>query len=114
MLRDAGHSFKYPDTSNIRYTSLFNGAAETLTNYELYVEFMEYIRYRKTKPELNHLELNVLKGLLDKPTLTELACQALYREAVSVPYIEAVRGKRLEEMNGLKLDAILEKVTILS
>ncbi|KAL5522571.1 hypothetical protein ACEPAG_8588 [Sanghuangporus baumii] len=110
MLRNTGCPIRYPETSKTRYTSFLNAAAETLTNYDLYLKFMEYIRFRKVKPDLNHLESNVLRGLLDKPTLTELACQSLYREAVSMPYIESVRGSDPENSNGLKLDTLLQKV----
>ncbi|OCB86613.1 hypothetical protein A7U60_g6291 [Sanghuangporus baumii] len=110
MLSYIGRPIRYPDTSLTRYTSFLNAAAENLANYDLYLKFMEYIRYRKVKPDLNHLESNVLKGLLDKPTLTELACQALYHEAVSIPYINSIRGSKLEDTNGLTLDNLLQKV----
>ncbi|KAL5520229.1 hypothetical protein ACEPAG_9442 [Sanghuangporus baumii] len=110
MFSYIGQSIRYPDTSLTRYTSFLNAAAENLAHYDLYLAFMEYIRYRKVKPDLNHLESNVLKGLLDKPTLTELACQALYREAISIPYINSIRGSELEDTNGLTLDNLLQRV----
>ncbi|KAL5476491.1 hypothetical protein ACEPAI_3348 [Sanghuangporus weigelae] len=102
--------FTFPDTSNTRYSSYLDAAAETLTHLSEFLKFMESIRYSKERPGLNHLEENVRLGLNDAPTLTELACMALYREAVSIPYITSIQGTSLEEVNVLELGPRLQKV----
>ncbi|KAL5483219.1 hypothetical protein ACEPAI_8449 [Sanghuangporus weigelae] len=105
-----GHFVNYPDVTSTRYSSYLDSAAETLGNYELYIGFMKFIEFHKEKPGLNNLESNVQKGLNDPPTLTELACLALYRETVSIPYIRSIRGTSLEDVNGLELGPLLQKV----
>ncbi|OCB84856.1 hypothetical protein A7U60_g8077 [Sanghuangporus baumii] len=102
------------DTTNTRYSSYLDSAAETLAHHDLYTGFMKFIEFHKEKPGLNNLESNVQKGLNDPPTLTELACLALYREAVSVPYIRSIRGTSLEDVNGLELGPQLKKVRLYS
>ncbi|OCB84907.1 hypothetical protein A7U60_g8129 [Sanghuangporus baumii] len=105
-----GYGGNYPQTSNTRYSSYLDAAAETLAHLSFYIGFMKYIEFSKKNPGLNHMESNVLKALNDPPTLTELACFALYREAVSVPYIASVRGTGLEDVNALELGPLLQKV----
>ncbi|KAL5523272.1 hypothetical protein ACEPAF_1539 [Sanghuangporus sanghuang] len=105
-----GFFVNYPDTTNTRYSSYLDSAAETLAHHDLYTGFMKFIEFHKEKPGLNNLESNVQKGLNNPPTLTELTCLALYREAVSVPYIQSIHGTSLEDVNGLELGPQLKKV----
>ncbi|KAL5486283.1 hypothetical protein ACEPAI_7329 [Sanghuangporus weigelae] len=105
-----GFIISFPDTSNTRYSSYLEAAAETIARLDFYINYMHYIRDSKEKRTLNHLEANVLKGLLDVPTRTELAVLALYLEAVSHSYISLVRGHGLENTNALDLGPLHEKV----
>ncbi|OCB90417.1 hypothetical protein A7U60_g2336 [Sanghuangporus baumii] len=105
-----GLTFTFPDTSNTRYSSYLDAAAEILAHLDAYVQFMDRVRYSKVKPSLNNLEENISNALNDPPTLTELACLALYREAVSIPYISSIRGDSLEEVNALELGSRLRDV----
>jgi hypothetical protein len=82
----------FPDTSNTRYQCYCNAATELITNRALYIEFVAFLEYSKTTPGLNHLEQNILAGLDDLPTQTELAVLSLYSQAISIPYIRHVRG----------------------
>ncbi|KAL5512075.1 hypothetical protein ACEPAG_3596 [Sanghuangporus baumii] len=56
------------------------------------------------------MEVNILKGLNDWPTMTKLAVLVLYCEAISVKYISTVCGKRNEPVNALKMGPFYEKV----
>ncbi|KAL5476721.1 hypothetical protein ACEPAI_2907 [Sanghuangporus weigelae] len=105
-----GYRGNYPQTSSTRYSSYLDAAAETLAHLSFYIGFMKYIEFSKKNPGLNHMESNVLKALNDPLTLTELTCFALYREAVSVPYIASVHGTGLENVNALELGPLLQKV----
>ncbi|KAL5493037.1 hypothetical protein ACEPAI_4485 [Sanghuangporus weigelae] len=100
----------FPGTSNTRYSSYLEAAAETIARLQFYINYMHYIRDSKEKRTLNHLEANVLKGLEDIPTLTELAILALYQEAISHSYISMIRGPGLENTNALDLGPLHEKV----
>lgn len=94
-------TFTFPDTSNTRFGSYLEAAAELITRPEFYIEFLEYIRNMKEKRTLNHMESNVFRALHDTPTLTELAVLTIYLEAISHPYISCVRGGGLESSNAL-------------
>ena len=72
----------FPDTSNTRYQCYCNAATELITNRALYVEFMAFIEYSKTTPGLNHLKQNILTGLDNLPTRTELTVLSLYSQAI--------------------------------
>ncbi|KAL5528602.1 hypothetical protein ACEPAF_7738 [Sanghuangporus sanghuang] len=110
-IEKTGRSITYPDVTNTRYSSHLEASAETLAHLDIYLEYVdEQVRFSKEKPGLNHLETNVLKGLQDPPTLTEHACMALYREAVSIPYIQSIRSGSLEDVNALQLGSLLQKV----
>jgi hypothetical protein len=82
----------FPDTSNIRYQCYCNAATELIVNLPLYIDFLAFLKYCKTTPGLNHLEQNILDGLNDLPTRTELAVLSLYSQTISVPYIRHIRG----------------------
>ena len=86
------HQVKFPDTSNTRYQCYCNAATELIVNRTLYTDFIAFIEYSKTTPGLNHLERNILAGLNDLPTRTELAVLSLYSQSISIPYIRHIRG----------------------
>lgn len=99
----AGISKKFPNTSNIRYGSHGNAAAELLTYLLHYIAFLEHIKDKKEKRRLNHMEQNLANALTDIPTVTELAILALYTIFVSKPYVASVRDGGLTEINVLDL-----------
>lgn len=101
------HRFhRFPDTSNVRYSSYIDAATELCTFHDAYIEFMEHCRQKKQSGTLNHLEFNVLKGLKCHATLAELISISLYGQAVSKPYMRLVRtatveGKGLADLSPL-------------
>ncbi|KAF7972903.1 hypothetical protein HWV62_16626 [Athelia sp. TMB] len=98
-----GHSTKFPSTSNTRYQSHCQAAAELLAYLKHYKEFLLAIKDRKEKRRLNHMEHNLQSALHDVATITELSVLALYGIFVTEPYINYVRGGGLTEVNILKL-----------
>ncbi|QRV88213.1 hypothetical protein RhiJN_16231 [Ceratobasidium sp. AG-Ba] len=87
-----GYSKRFPDTSNTRYGSYCDAAAELILNLDAYILLMTNLRDSKTTLSFTNIELNVFQGLQDVPTLTELAVLALYGQAVGYPYIRYVRN----------------------
>ncbi|QRV88435.1 hypothetical protein RhiJN_16453 [Ceratobasidium sp. AG-Ba] len=87
-----GYSKRFPDTSNTRYGSYCDAAAELILNLDAYILLMAYLRDAKTTTSFTNIELNVFRALQDAPTLTELATLALYAQAVGHPYIRYVRN----------------------
>jgi len=67
------------------------------------VKYLEWIQDGKENPELTNLEKNVYMGLQDVPTLTELAVLTLYAQAISHPYMRAVRKPGYKQVNMLDL-----------
>ncbi|EJD07885.1 uncharacterized protein FOMMEDRAFT_74025 [Fomitiporia mediterranea MF3/22] len=110
VLQKENRIFTFPDTSNTRYSSNLEAAAEVISRLDFYVDYMHFIRDSKEKPGLNHLESNILKGLHDLPTRTELAVFALYLESVSYPYIRELRKSGLEDMNAMECGPLLAKL----
>ena len=89
----------YPDTSNTRYQCYCNAATELTVHQDLYLEFLAFLKHYKTTPGLNHLERNILAGLRDLPTRTELAVLSLYSQTISVPYIRHIRGSTTNHLD---------------
>jgi hypothetical protein len=94
---------RFPDTSNIRYQSYCFAATELLIHLNIFVEYLEWIRDGKEKPGFTNLEKNVYVGLQDISTLTELAVLTLYAQAISHPYMRAVRKPSHKQVNMLDL-----------
>ncbi len=90
---------RFPDTSNTRYQSYCEAAAELLINRIHYIEFLELVRDHKAQPGFTNIEQNVYNGLHDPSTLSELAVLAVYAQAVTHPYMRTARVRQ----NGLKL-----------
>ncbi|KAF7970056.1 hypothetical protein HWV62_25298 [Athelia sp. TMB] len=104
------YTFNFPDTSNTRYGSNCDGAAELLLYLEKYLEFLLFIKDSKTQRNFNHIELNLYKALCDPPTLSELAVLALYAQSVTHPYMQQVRGPGTEKVNALDLGPLHRQV----
>lgn len=105
-----GYKFNFPDTSNTRYGSHCEAAAEILVHLGRYREFLIFIKDSKTHRRFNHMELNLKKALDDPPTLTELAVMALYAQSVTHPYMHQVRGPGTENVNVLDLGPLHHQV----
>lgn len=87
-----GHTISFPDTSNTRYGSHCNAAAELISHLPIYIEFLQFIRDKKGQATHTNIELNLCNALQCPSTLTELAVLALYGQTVSIPYMAIVRG----------------------
>ncbi|KAJ7120100.1 hypothetical protein C8R44DRAFT_623876 [Mycena epipterygia] len=98
-----GYSVSCPDTSNTRFQSHCDCTIFTILYLPQLLLFMSHIMYSKGKVGLNHLEANVLKGLQDVPTLTELVVLALYANSVSYAYMRVARATGDRKMNALDL-----------
>ncbi|EKM76394.1 hypothetical protein AGABI1DRAFT_94074 [Agaricus bisporus var. burnettii JB137-S8] len=105
-----GPTSRFPDTSAIRINSHGDAAGETLSHLDWYRAYINDVHDRKRKPGLTNIERNLKKALNDDPTLTELATMVLYTEAVTYPYIRAIRGPGTEQLNVLDLGLLHEKV----
>jgi len=106
-------SFTFPDTSNNRFQSYCYASAALLLYLEFFQQFLEHLRITKQNGKLNHMESNLWKALHDSATLSELAILALYGEAVSYPYVKAIRStsKSGKKQNMLDLGPRHQKVS---
>ncbi|KAI0661679.1 hypothetical protein C8Q70DRAFT_966523 [Cubamyces menziesii] len=105
-----GAAVAFPDTSNTRYQSHCEAAAELIVHLPLYIDFLSALRDKKNNRTFNHLEENVWNGLHDIPTLTELCVLALYSQAISHPYLREVRGPDQLSANILDLGPLHDRV----
>ncbi|THU81616.1 hypothetical protein K435DRAFT_808933 [Dendrothele bispora CBS 962.96] len=86
---------RFPDTSNTRFGSHGFAACEVIKHLDAYIN--------KTNPSRTNIELNLLRALEDKATITELCAMVLYTNAICYPYMRIVRGPGTEEVNVLSL-----------
>jgi len=99
-----GNVITFPDTSNVRYQCYGDAAAEIIRHPDLYTDFInQHGMMKKGAAGPNHMESNILKGLTDPMTMTEMAVLTLYHESVSKPYARQVRGLANEHKNALDL-----------
>ena len=103
---------KFPDTSNTRYQSYSEAAAELITYRKEYIDLLTTMRLCKIKKVFNHMEANLFAALHDIPTLTELAVLVLYAQAVSHPYMRKVRGPGTEQINMLNMGPLHDEVKV--
>ena len=108
-----GTSFTFPDTSNNRFQSYCYASAALLLYLKSFHQFLEHLRITKQNGRLNHMESNLWKALHDPATLSELAILALYGEAISYPYVKAIRStsESGETQNMLDLGPLHQKVS---
>ncbi len=111
--KHVGTSFTFPDTSNNRFQSYCYASTALLLYLRFFRQFLEHLRITKQNGKLNHMESNLWKALHDPATLSELAILALYGEAVSYPYVKAIRStsKSGEGQNMLNLGPLHQKVS---
>ncbi|KAH9918517.1 hypothetical protein B0H21DRAFT_827557 [Amylocystis lapponica] len=112
MWQVTGKPFMFPDTSNTRYQTHYDAAAELTANLDHYIRFLELVRDKKDKRVFNHMEANIYGALHDSATLTELAVLVLYAQAVTHPYVWVVRGPGTEQINILDLGPVHTEVKI--
>jgi hypothetical protein len=96
----------FPDTSNTRYGSYVDAATVLLIFRVEHIQFLEHVRDKKESGTLNNMESNILNGLRDWPTITELAVLAMYGQAISRPYMRVVRAAQADGKNGLELGTL--------
>ncbi|KAJ7610542.1 hypothetical protein DFH06DRAFT_1148087 [Mycena polygramma] len=105
-----GYPISCPDTSNTRFQSHCDCAIFIIIHLPQILLFMSHIMYSKGKVGLNHLEANVLKGIQDISTLTELCVLALYTIAICYAYLRVVRATGDLRRNALDLAELHAKV----
>jgi len=99
-----GYEILFPDTSNNRYQSHGNAATEIVHHRQLYINFLLKVQDQKaTTGGPNHMEENILHGLMDDSTFTELQVLSLYSQAISLPLAQLVRVPYHQSRNGLDL-----------
>ena len=105
-----GIPFTFPDTSNNRFQSYCDAAAALILYLGEFLQFLEHLRQNKQSSKLNHMETNLWKALHCKATLAELAVLSLYAEAVSYPYMKAIRISVDKQENMLDLGPLHKRV----
>jgi bacterioferritin-associated ferredoxin len=103
-----GTDFTFPRTSNNRFQSNCEAAAVLTVYREDILEYLKYAEQKKAKVRYSHMEKNLVKALNDIPTQTELAVLALYAQAVSHPYMKAIRED--PTTNALDLGPLNQKI----
>jgi hypothetical protein len=98
-----GIPFTFPDTSNNRFQSYCDASAALILYGPQFIEFLENLRDNKKSGDFNHMESNLWKALHCPATKTELAVMAIYAEAVSYPYMKAIRQCQDKQINVLDL-----------
>jgi hypothetical protein len=111
--KHVGIPFTFPDTSNNRFQSYCYAAAALLLYLQSFRQFLEHLRITKQNGRLNHMESNLWKALHDSATLAELAILAFYGEAISYPYVKAIRttSESEEPQNMLDLGPLHHQVS---
>lgn len=90
---------RFPDTSNTRFGSHGDAAADLIEHLDPHIDYISHvIRLSKQTASLTNIEHNVLEALKDPPTQTELCAMVLYSQAVSKPYMRAVRGPKSDNV----------------
>ncbi|KAJ6489579.1 hypothetical protein C8R47DRAFT_978003 [Mycena vitilis] len=94
---------RFPDTSNTRFGSHADAAAEMIKYLVQYREMLQLIEWSKQNPSLTNIEKNLRNALNDIPTLTELVAMTIYKMVITHPYLRQVRGPGTESTNHLDL-----------
>ncbi|KAJ7482106.1 hypothetical protein B0H11DRAFT_1724107 [Mycena galericulata] len=107
---ETGLNICFPDTSNTRFQSHAGACEIIVVHMELLLQFLVYVRENKANRALNHMELNVERGLQCWSTRHEFVVIALLNQNVDVPYMLEVRGPSRTEDNLLRLGGLHGKV----
>ena len=101
---------RFPDTSNTCYGSYVDAAMVLFIFRLKHVRFLEHVRDKKGSGMLDNMESNILNGLQDWPTITELAVLVMYGQAVSRLYMHAIRAAQAVGKNGLELGMLQQSI----
>ncbi|KAJ7732317.1 hypothetical protein B0H16DRAFT_1328808 [Mycena metata] len=107
---ETGVNICFPDTSNTRFQSHAAACEIIVVHMELLLQFLVYVRENKNSRSLNHMELNVERGLSCWYTRHEFVVIALLNQNVDVPYMLEIRGPLRAEDNLLRLGPFHKKV----
>ena len=107
---NVGVDFTFPDTSNNRFQSHCQAAAALIEHLPHFIKFLEFVQAKKQQMRFSHMESNLWKALHCNATKTELAVLALYAQAISHPYMRAVRKPGNAQINMLDLGPLHSKV----
>jgi hypothetical protein len=88
---ETGLNIYFPDTSNTRFQSHAAACEIIVLHMELLLQFLIYVRENKGSHLLNHMELNVERGISCWSTRYEFVVIALLNQNVDVPYMLQVR-----------------------
>ena len=103
-----GTDFTFPDTSNNRFQSYCEAAAALLLHLDKFIEFLTYVKEKKDAARFSKMEENLWNALHCPVTKTEMAVLALYAQAVSHPYLKAIRSD--PDINMLDLGPLHHKI----
>ncbi|KAJ7043002.1 hypothetical protein C8F04DRAFT_1251176 [Mycena alexandri] len=107
---ETGLNICFPDTSNTRFQSHAAACEIIVLHMELLLQFLVYVRENKASRALNHMELNVERGLSCWSTRHEFVVIALLNQNIDVPYMLEIRGPLRAEDNLLRLGPLHKKV----
>ncbi|KAJ7450654.1 hypothetical protein B0H11DRAFT_2330808, partial [Mycena galericulata] len=101
---------RFPDTSNTRFGTFGDAAAELVTYLPHYLDIMDIIEWSKNNPSLTNIEKNLLAALNDPYTSTEFVAMIIYRTVITHPYLRQVRGPGTENTNLLDLGPLHQSI----
>ncbi|KAJ7176165.1 hypothetical protein C8R43DRAFT_872843, partial [Mycena crocata] len=107
---ETGLNICFPDTSNTRFQSHAAACEIIVVHMDLLLQFLVYVRENKASRALNHMELNVERGLNCWFTRHEFVVIALMNQNVDVPYMLEIRGPLRADDNLLKLGQLHRNV----
>ncbi|KAH7918783.1 hypothetical protein BV22DRAFT_1051507 [Leucogyrophana mollusca] len=81
-----------------------------IIRHRLLISFLGVIKDKKEKRTLTNIKKNVLTGLLDPETNSEMCPLAIYSQIITIPFMQQVRGPTREHTNILDLGPLLVKV----
>jgi hypothetical protein len=84
---ETGFNICFFDTSNTRFQSHAGACEIIVVHMELLLHFLVYVRENKGSRTLNHMELNVERGLLCFYTRHEFVVIAILHQNIDVPYM---------------------------
>ncbi|KAF8872932.1 hypothetical protein CPB84DRAFT_1854232 [Gymnopilus junonius] len=105
-----GVPFTFPDVSNNQFQSFCDAAAALILHLDDFLAFLESLHANKYKPTLNHMKTNLKNVLECSKTSSELAVLAITAEAISYPYMKAIRASSDKNQNMLDLGPLHSKV----
>ncbi|KAF9017490.1 hypothetical protein BDP27DRAFT_1440481 [Rhodocollybia butyracea] len=105
-----GFNIAFPDTSNTRFQSHAEASAVIVTYLDLFIEFLTYVKLNKGSEKLNHMEQNVLDGLLCMSTRHKFVVITLHWLGISVPYMREICGPYAQHSNILMLGPLHQRV----